>query len=93
MSEIKLCRDCKWHRLSFMDRLLGFGKFAKCAKPELQLSGSGYPLVNGGSSELTYCATQRERKLGCGPEGKMWEPKRRQPVRFATGDTFGEEEC
>ena len=73
---MKLCKDCKWCRRSFFQRLFGAWNFAECASPKAlyeidPLSGESRPYVS-------LCISQREYKKDerfCGRAGNWFEPK------------------
>lgn len=66
---MKFCKDCKWEKKK---KLEWFWDFAKCTRPDIQLT---LDLVSGDGFE-TYCHTQRMSMSKCGPEGKYWEAKK-----------------
>ena len=72
MSDIKLCKDCKWVKDP--------GRFAECTKPRTHDLVTGQPIVG----DMRYCSIQREadwlwRRVApfgrCGEVGAWWEPK------------------
>ena len=75
---MKLCKDCKWCRLSLASKIFGYWDIAKCVSP---LALREVSPVNG--KEILYvefCATQRaeqseELKSYCGLSGRWFEPK------------------
>lgn len=68
MSELKLCKDCRWFR---RDRL-------KCMHAE-SLVDSG-DVVVGGTYRLSADSMRTDSPvLPCGRDGKLWEPRPRNP--------------
>ena len=69
MTEIKLCKDCKWYKRDWLYHLTGAGdRYDKCFNPIVCEN-----FVTGGSNGQ-YCDTTR-RFHECGPKAKYWEAK------------------
>ncbi len=69
MTEIKLCKDCKWYKRDWLYHLTGAGdRYDKCFNPIVCEN-----FVTGGSTGR-YCNTMR-RFHECGMIGKLWEAK------------------
>ena len=78
MSDVKLCKDCKWCHVPLLDRILGFSyRFAKCVHPKnrdnpSKVTGEGRPLYS-------FCEVMRESEVFpekvCGPSARWFEPK------------------
>ena len=82
MSEpIKLCKDCAHFRLPWWERILGGYIFGDCAKHFLNIPART-DLTDGRrrSAYRLYRSAAffriRIRESDCGPEGKLWEPRR-----------------
>ena len=75
MCDLKLCKDCKWCKLSWFDKLvLGFSA-AQCHAPFNKMIN-----VISGKETLRwkYCLVQRmhtKTTEDCDKEGKFFEPK------------------
>ena len=72
MTELRLCKDCKWYKKSWVEHLI-FGSDAddKCFHPVL--SGN---LVTGKVKVGCSCVMMRKTCDGCGKEGKYWEARK-----------------
>ncbi len=69
MTEIKLCKDCKWYKKDWLCHLTGAGDtYDKCFNPIMCKN-----VVTGGSNGQ-YCDTTR-RFHECGMIGKLWVAK------------------
>ena len=69
MTELRLCKDCKWYKKSWFEHLTGMGdKLDMCHHPILNEN-----LVTG-KSNGRFCDMMRFCK--CGPEGKYWEARK-----------------
>lgn len=84
MTDVRLCRDCKWMKpdktfwwlLSFKSAVV----FSKCGNPAARGKVQS-PDVVVGSERLPippYCSIERGswNEPTCGPEGKNWELKK-----------------
>jgi len=70
MTEMKLCKDCKWYKKDWITHLIErTDKFDKCLSPALNQN-----LVTG-KSYGKFCNIQRDATYGCGREGKYFEAK------------------
>ena len=70
MTELKLCKDCKWYKKNWIEHLSGSGdQFDKCMNPIL--NGN---LVTG-KYKGVFCDTARNYGIRCGKEGRYWEAK------------------
>lgn len=67
---MKLCKDCKWHRLSFINKIFSMDDFAECVRPELKQSTDETPVT--GKLRTNYCRINR--KYFC-VDGKYFEEK------------------
>lgn len=72
MTELKLCKDCKWYKKSWVEHLI-FGNDAddKCFHPVLSEN-----LVTGKVKGGRVCSFMRLHGGGCTPEGKYWEARK-----------------
>lgn len=75
---MKFCKDCKYARVSLIDRILFNYEFAKCENPELRERVGGYVDPATGksypeSSSSSYCSTMRIKR--CGQDAKYFEPR------------------
>ena len=75
---MKLCKDCKFSKITLVDRLFFFGyKFARCsiASPITRTDYS----TGKTTTELRYCTNERtdySHTSTCGSAGKNFQPKR-----------------
>ena len=70
MTDLKLCKDCKWYKKDWSARITGFGdKFDLCLHPVVTEN------VVTGKFNGRYCDSAR-RYHECGMEGKYFEPKK-----------------
>lgn len=72
----KFCKDCKFIKINFMDRIVKDWIQGKCMNPDVTetiIDLVGGKVVVTGSD----CSTQRSgiSYAKCGPEGKLWEAK------------------
>lgn len=72
MTELLLCKDCKWYKKSWVEHLI-FGNDAddKCFHPVLSEN-----LVTGKVKGGRVCSFMRLYSGGCGVEGKYWEARK-----------------
>ena len=72
MTELRLCKDCKWYKKSWVEHLI-FGSDAddKCFHPVLSEN-----LVTGKVKGGRFCDLMRKAYAGCGEEGKYWEARK-----------------
>jgi hypothetical protein len=73
MTDLKLCKDCKYSGMSLFMRIMSIGEepFLKCHNPNL----IEINLVDGGK-QTHFCSTMRI--FGCNKEGKYFEEKARK---------------
>jgi len=73
MTDLKLCKDCKWYKKNLLEHLLTFGgdRFDTCHNPVLSRN-----LVTGKSNGGHFCDIMRKTYGGCGKEGKYWEARK-----------------
>ena len=75
---ITLCKDCKWVKLSWLERFGFFGKesFAKCENPTLRKLAS-INIVTGRikKERLVFADSERQHFGHCGPEAKLFIQK------------------
>ena len=70
MTDLKLCKDCKWYKKDWSARFTGFGDtFDLCLHPAL--TGNLVTAKNNGR----YCDSMRKYHE-CGTEGKLWEARK-----------------
>jgi len=71
---MKLCKDCKYYRKSWISHIFGYGhQHDTCTSPNTSSN-----LVTG--SEARFCDMLRAKcwetlDYSCGPDGKYWEAK------------------
>jgi hypothetical protein len=71
MTEMKLCKDCKWYRKDWYARIAGYGNiFDMCFNPILNEAD---PVT--GESKGLFCDSTRKYH-GCGMEGKYFEARK-----------------
>ena len=71
MTEMKLCKDCKWYRKDWYARITGYGNiFDMCFNPILNEADPVTGKTNG-----SFCDSTRKFH-GCGMEGKLWEARK-----------------
>lgn len=71
---VRLCRDCRWVRVTFMERVvMPFQpyRFAKCTHPKTQKQDFRV-FVDGHPSERGYCSVARQ--FTC-IDARYWEAK------------------
>ena len=72
MTDLKLCKDCKWYKKNWFSHFSGAGDGDdKCFHPVLSEN-----LVTGKSKDGKYCCYKRLPYGGCGEEGKYWEARK-----------------
>lgn len=72
MSQVKLCRDCRWHDSNERDRVS-----LRCINPEVNRKDE-YALSSNKDFQGTSCTSERGRHgwfAACGMKGKQWEPR------------------
>ena len=75
MTDIKLCKDCKWYRKDWISHILNRNHhYDMCASPNTTQN-----LVTG--NENRFCdmlRAQRWKELdySCGPDGRFWEARK-----------------
>lgn len=67
MTEIKLCKDCKFYRKDWFGHLFTYNSWDCCSHPKVTDD-----LVN--ATNKVYCKTARTYR--CGYEGKFWEERK-----------------
>jgi hypothetical protein len=73
MTDIKLCKDCKWYKKSWFEHFIGIGDgYDTCHNPVV--SGN---FVTGKRQGGRFCENMRRPYGMCGEEGKYWEERRR----------------
>ena len=72
MNDLKLCKDCKWYKKSWVEHFI-FGSDAddKCFHPVLSEN-----LITGKKKGGCFCYNKRLPYGGCGEEGKYWEARK-----------------
>ena len=72
MTNLKLCKDCKWYKKSWVEHLI-FGSDADdtCHNPVLSEN-----LVTGQIQGGRFCDMMRRPYGGCSEEGKYWEARK-----------------
>ncbi len=86
MSEIKLCKDCKWCHRQVAFNLLIFKihlphDVDKCAHPSVLATDGNYLSTGDVGFSSTYCSNQRNPQFDildgklCKSEGKLWEAR------------------
>jgi len=69
MTDLKLCKDCKWYKKDWFEHLTyGGDRFDTCHNPVV--SGN---LVTGKVKGGRFCDMMRLPYGRCGNEGKYWE--------------------
>ncbi len=74
----KFCKDCKWFRLAWVDRLIQAHRYGKCAHPKARpdFVGELNSLVDGKiHTTFRYCSCVRDDSWQCGRNATWWEPK------------------
>lgn len=73
---MKYCKDCKFAKITFLDRIVCGYEYAWCTRPELQKNFSHEDMVTGEKMNVSnyyYCFTNRNSE--CGAEAVYFEPK------------------
>lgn len=74
-SQPVFCKDCKWNKLSLLDRLLSLSWASKCSHAKAISKEDGKFYVTGKKNDgFRYASLVREYGP-CGTEGKLFEPK------------------
>lgn len=68
MSELRLCKDCKYYRKDFYAHFVGVYNLDRCSNPVVTDD-----FVNG--KESTYCSIAREGAR-CGKDANLWESRK-----------------
>ena len=72
MTELRLCKDCKWYKKDWFEHLTGGGdRFDTCHS--LVASGN---LVTGKVKGGLFCDMMRLEWGKCGPDGRFWEARK-----------------
>lgn len=72
MTDLKLCKDCKWYKKNWFEHLTyGGDRFDTCHNPVA--SGN---LVTGKVNGGFFCDMMRLEWGKCGPYGKYWEARK-----------------
>jgi hypothetical protein len=72
MTDLKLCKDCKWYKKSWFEHLTGMGDgYDTCLNPVLSNN-----LVTGKVKGGRFCENMRRCYGNCGPEGRYWEARK-----------------
>ena len=72
MTELRLCKDCKWYKKSWFEHFTGSGdRFDMCFNPVLSEN-----LVTGKVKGGRCCSFMRMYSGGCGVAGKYWEARK-----------------
>jgi len=72
MTDLKLCKDCKWYKKDWFEHLTyGGDRFDMCRNPVV--SGN---LVTGKVKGGRFCDMMRLSYGRCGEEGKYWEARK-----------------
>ena len=81
MADVKFCKDCKWAKVTLVDRILpGLGwRYAKCLHPKIgpcprRLDGDF--LASGKKRRAEFFFASTNRKYNCGEEARYFEPKK-----------------
>lgn len=72
----RLCKDCKWQRVTWLERLLFGGRFTKCIAPQTYVRS----MVDGKMKQkYSFCEVNRclpsSGMHDCGSEGLFFQPK------------------
>ena len=72
VTDLKLCKDCKWYKKDWFDHLTGAGDGNdRCLNPVLSQN-----LITGKRKGGCFCYNKRLPFGGCGEEGKYWEARK-----------------
>jgi hypothetical protein len=72
MTDLKLCKDCKWYKKDWCAHITGYGDaLDTCHNPVA--SGN---LVTGNVKGGLFCDMMRMEWGKCGPYGKYWEARK-----------------
>ena len=78
--DVKFCKDCKFYKLNFIDKLIGWNRYGLCSRssyndtPELDYLITG----NKGKKQHFYASTMRLYHGECGKEARWFEPKEKR---------------
>lgn len=80
MTELKLCKDCKWYKKDWIAHLLGKGHlYDRCMVSPRMFCCEEINLVSGKFQKLKYCYQNRgytQYSMVCGPNGDYWEARK-----------------
>jgi hypothetical protein len=75
MTDIKLCKDCKWYRKDWISHILnGTHHYDTCASPNTTQN----PVTGNENRFCDMLRAERWKELdySCGPEGRYWEARK-----------------
>jgi hypothetical protein len=75
MTEVKLCKDCKWSKAP----VVGGYEYAQCHAPQnvtIRLTDGAKKI---GACGVKYCEAARILDSDCGKDAKWYEPKPAKP--------------
>ena len=72
--DVKFCKDCKFYKLSLIDRLFGLSRLGECTRFHKENSRMDY-LVSGKKEKLEFWYATVVRYSQCGSEAHFFERK------------------
>lgn len=73
---MNLCRDCKWSRATWWERLASVYKLSRCCHYQSMTPASVDPVTGDKiMAGYSYCDTMRMHTGRCGHDGKLFEQK------------------
>ena len=75
--DMKFCKNCKFYKLTLIDRLFGMKKFGVCTKATWNDTTKTEYLITGkkGKDRYFFASTMRSFSHECGEDAKWYEPK------------------
>ena len=75
--DVKFCKDCKFYKLTWADRLLRLNRFGLCSKSVYNNTPKVDYLITGKKEpdQYYFASTMRSFNHECGQDAKWYEPK------------------
>ena len=74
-NDVKFCKDCKFYKLNFIDRLLGWDRHGQCSRSSYEDVSQIDYMITGRRGKVRYYYASTMRSYDCGTEAKWYEPK------------------
>jgi hypothetical protein len=75
--DVKFCKDCKFYKLTWADKLLGLNRFGLCSVSAYNDTPKVDYLITGkrGKDQYYFASTMRSFSHECGEDARWYEPK------------------